>query len=63
MLHLICILHCIELEFVDNLYLHITLNYCAHEQMQKAHGLQLIGMANINTAFMTLVDLAKQFEA
>ena len=37
----------LELEYVDDLYLHIVLNYCAHEQ--KAHGLQLIGMANKNS--------------
>ena len=51
----------LELENVDNLYLHITLHYCAHEQ--KAHGLQLIGVVNKNTVFVTLVDLADLFEA
>ena len=33
---------------------------CIHEQ--KARGLQLIGVANKNTVFVTLVDLVKQFE-
>ena len=51
----------LELEYVDDLYLHITLNYCAHEQ--KAHGLQFTGVANKNTVFVTLVELAKLFEA
>ena len=32
--------------YVNDLYLHITLNYCAPEQ--KVHGLQLIGVANKN---------------
>ena len=50
----------LELKNVDNLYLHITLHYCAHEQ--KAHGLQLIGVVNKNTVFVTLVDLAYPFE-
>ena len=47
----------LEREHVDDLYLHITLNYCEHEQ--KAHGLQSIGVANKNTVFVSLVDLAK----
>ena len=51
----------LELENVDDLYLHITLHYCAHEQ--KAHGLQLIGVDNKNTVFVTLVDLADLFKA
>ena len=51
----------LELENVDDLYLCITLHYCAHEQ--KAHGLQLIGVVNKNTVFVTLVDLADLFEA
>ena len=51
----------LELENVDDLYLHITLHYCAHEQ--KAHGLQLIGVVNKNTVFVTLVDLADLFKA
>ena len=56
----------IELECVDDLYLHITLNYCAHEQ--KAHGLQWIGVANKKKKkkrynSVTLVDHAKRFKA
>ena len=51
----------LELENVDDLYLHITLHYCAHEQ--KAHGLQLIGVVNKNTVLVTLVDLTDLFEA
>ena len=51
----------LELENVDDLYLHITLHYCVHEQ--KAHGLQLIGVVNKNTVFVTLVDLANLFKA
>ena len=41
---------------------HVWSINCAHEQ--KAHGLQLIGMANKNSVFviMTLVDLAKRFK-
>ena len=49
-----------ELENVDNLYLHITLYYCVHEQ--KAHGLQLIGVVNKNTVFVTPMDLADLFK-
>ena len=51
----------LEFKYVDDHYLHITLNYCVHEQ--KAHGLHLIGTANKNTVFVTLMDVAKQFEA
>ena len=47
----------LKLKNVDDLYLLNTLHYCAHEQ--KAHGLQLIGVVNKNTVFVTLVDLAK----
>ena len=32
-LHPICILHCIELQCVDDLYLHIPLNYCAQRRL------------------------------
>ena len=35
-----------------------TSYYCAHEQ--KAHGLQLIGVATKITVFVTLVDLAQR---
>ena len=51
----------LKFENVDDLSLHITLHYCAHEQ--KAHDLQLIGVVNKNTVFVTLVDLADLFEA
>ena len=64
-LHLHHDVSCIDLninvECVDDLYLHITNYDCALEQ--KAHGLHFIGVANKNTVFMTLMDLAKQFEA
>ena len=46
----------LALKYADNLYLHLS--YFAHEQ--KAHGLQVIGVANKNTVFVTLVDLAKR---
>ena len=51
----------LKLENVDNLYLHIALHYCAHKQ--KAHDLQLIGVVNKKTVFVSLVDLADLFEA
>ena len=57
----ICIDLNLELVYLDDLYLPIILSCGAHEQ--KAHGQQLIGMANNNTVFVTFVDLAKLFEA
>ena len=51
----------LKLKNVDDLYLHIILHYCVHEQ--KAHDLQLIGVVNKNTVFVTVVELADLFEA
>ena len=47
----------IELECVDDLYLHITLNYCAHEQ--KAHGLQFKNFARFARNLSILPPFAK----